>query len=315
MSQAGIKIGIVSILMLNLLSLLGFLNPWIDLLSHFRWQYTVLLAMSTLYAVFAKFKKLIWVLATCTLLNGACVAYLWLPESGEKSGINQPVQPVTLSILDMNLFFRNDNYAAIIKEIQQRNADVVVLEELTPDLFSHLEEALSSYPYQCTITRLDPFGIGIFSKKRFVRSVENPCHLPVCFVIQADIEVGSKVVSILAIHNLAPITVQSAGLNNQIASGVKAFAAAQKDRSIILIGDINSTPWSHLFWQLFSAANFKDSERGFGLQNSWTTSDAPMAIPIDHCFFTPDWRCAERRLGSNVGSDHYPLFVQLASGN
>lgn len=36
-----------------------------------------------------------------------------------------------------------------------------------------------------------------------------------------------------------------------------------------------------------------------------------MLIPIDHCLVSNDIIILDRRIGSNVGSDHYPIYIEL----
>lgn len=37
-----------------------------------------------------------------------------------------------------------------------------------------------------------------------------------------------------------------------------------------------------------------------------------MSIPIDHCLHSPDITVINRRVGSDVGSDHYPLIIDFS---
>lgn len=329
-SQTAIKFCIVSCLVLSLVSLLGFISPFIDIFSHFRWQYAILLFISAVYALMMRMKVIAGMSIAGTLINAALVGYLWLPPdqaatssdqakassiSAAADGDASTQESGSLSILNMNLYYHNYDYAAMAAEIQKVNAEVVTLEELTPEGLSHLKEALASYPYQCTVTETNPFGIGIFSKREFVHSEKNPCNLPGSLIMQADVNVGKKLVSILAIHNFAPISARAMNVDNEVTEGLKRFVADRKNGSIIVIGDINSSPWSNIFSRLFHAGDFVDSERGFGLQASWPTTDPLLMVPIDHCFFTRDWRCTKRQLGDSIGSDHYPLLVELTGKN
>lgn len=70
------------------------------------------------------------------------------------------------------------------------------------------------------------------------------------------------------------------------------------------------TPWGQPFRELLSRTGLQDTERDFGLQRSY-----PMllqVIPIDHCLVSSHFVALDRHLGPNVGSDHYPLIVELA---
>jgi endonuclease/exonuclease/phosphatase (EEP) superfamily protein YafD len=242
-----------------------------------------------------------------TLANAACLLILYVPESTNASSKTKD----SLSILNMNLQTANQSYELVDNAIHKYAPDIITLQELTPWMCAHLKSALTDYPYQCLIPRTDPYGIGFFSKRKLVHVDENPLRLLGSLVIQGDIEVNSKIVSVLSIHACGPTSSLGCELDKNIADNLKNFRAEDPNRSVILIGDMNSTPWSNIFRQLKNSEKFRDSERGFGLQCSWPAGIPLLAIPIDHCLFTSDWSCKSRVVGGGVGSDHYPLFVQL----
>ena len=77
------------------------------------------------------------------------------------------------------------------------------------------------------------------------------------------------------------------------------------------MGDLNVSPWSAEFRQLLKDSQLRDSTKGFGLQPTWPTHVRLMQIPIDHLLYSSDIKIIDRRVGPNIGSDHYPLIVDL----
>jgi endonuclease/exonuclease/phosphatase (EEP) superfamily protein YafD len=297
----------ILLLFISLASLLGSLSPVIDIFSHFRWQYTVMSVISSVLLLFARRRKLAAIMIIGSLANAACLLFLFVPEGTNASSKTKD----SLSILNMNLQTANQSYELVDNAIHKYSPDIITLQELTPWMCAHLKSVLTDYPYQCLIPRTDPYGIGMFSKRKLVHVDENPLKLLGSLVIQGDIEVNSRIVSVLSIHACGPTSSLGCELDKTIADNLAKFRAEDPNRSVILIGDMNSTPWSNIFRQLKNSERFRDSERGFGLQCSWPVGIPILAIPIDHCLFTPDWSCKSRAVGSRVGSDHYPLFVQL----
>ena len=294
-------------LSISLISLLGGLSPIIDIFSHFRWQYACLLFLFTALLTAMRCVKTAIAVGMGLVINVACIGFLWIPVRQPHSGEVTP----TLSILNINLNYGNKNYVLIESEIRTNNPDVIALEELTPEMLAHLKSILQDYPYECSLPRLDAYGIGLFSKHKFVHMDLNPLELPVSLVIRGDIEFDSRVVSIMVVHACGPTSVTGCMLDKHIADNLAKWIKTSKRRSVILIGDMNSTPWSIVFQRLLSSCRFIDSERGFPLQCSWPVGLPLISIPIDHCFFSSDWACVTRRLTGPVGSDHYPLFVRL----
>ncbi len=89
------------------------------------------------------------------------------------------------------------------------------------------------------------------------------------------------------------------------------FAKAAKMAGLpaFVAGDLNATPWSNAFSKLDQAG----LRRATGLTPTWPAIGRGwMGIPIDHVLVTPHWSVVERRVGPNIGSDHFPVMVRIA---
>ncbi|HEY9772974.1 MAG TPA: endonuclease/exonuclease/phosphatase family protein [Planktothrix sp.] len=289
-----------------ILSFFGDIAPIIDLFSHFRCLWVLIFIVITAFALLGK--RFIWaaVFAALTAANAAAIAMLWLPSD------LPPLQKNVgeLSLLDMNLFVDNQNKPAVLEAINKFKPDVIVLEELNPDMLAKLEPALKEYPYELCAPDKTPFGIGIFSKTKLDNRKKNPLNLAKSFVLSSDVEVGGKPITIIAMHAFPPISSYGISLDSSIISGLPALIG-KSQKSVIMVGDFNSTPWSSMFRKLKGSGNLNDSEQGRGLQNSWLT----IPLPIDHCLYTSDLRVLSRELGAPFGSDHLPLFCRIKVGD
>ena len=80
----------------------------------------------------------------------------------------------------------------------------------------------------------------------------------------------------------------------------------------ILLGDLNTTPWSHHFRRLLKQTRLLDSLRGHGVQGSWPSFlPAPLRIPIDHVLHSPEVAITGRAIGPDANSDHLPVIVDF----
>src|SRR5262249_38286126 len=75
--------------------------------------------------------------------------------------------------------------------------------------------------------------------------------------------------------------------------------------------DLNTTAGSPHFAEFLRVSGLRDSRFGFGPQPSWPTW-SPLRLTIDHAFLSADLAVAGRRPGPDIGSDHYPLILDLA---
>ena len=80
----------------------------------------------------------------------------------------------------------------------------------------------------------------------------------------------------------------------------------------ILMGDLNTSPWSHCFGRLLSRAKLVDSSRGRGVEATWPTNLIWLRIPIDFCLVSEGIAVKDKQVGTDIGSDHFPLIVDVA---
>lgn len=123
-------------------------------------------------------------------------------------------------------------------------------------------------------------------------------------------------VSVLGTHPLAPTDQERASLRDA-QLGFAGEWATEQSGAFVVAGDFNSTPWSYPFRRLMGTTELLNSQVGFGLQPTFpTTSNLLLRVPIDHLLYSSDLEVTGRQLGPALGSDHFPLVVdlQLATG-
>ncbi|HEY9719347.1 MAG TPA: hypothetical protein V6C69_17855, partial [Trichormus sp.] len=123
-------VGLVAVL-LSFCSFFGAYSPAIDLFSHFRWQYVWFFTLLAVVAAGFHQLKYATTFTVAASVNAALLAILWCPVSANHlvSGTHE------LRLLDMNLFCENRQYERVAREIEKYNPDVIVVEELTPEMF------------------------------------------------------------------------------------------------------------------------------------------------------------------------------------
>jgi endonuclease/exonuclease/phosphatase (EEP) superfamily protein YafD len=110
---------------------------------------------------------------------------------------------------------------------------------------------------------------------------------------------------------MAPTTGERAALRDA-QLGFATDWAAEQEGAYMVVGDLNASPWSSPFRGLVSDGGLRNSQLGFGLQPSFSAKTIfPLRVPIDHLLHSQDLRVTDRRLGPPMGSDHFPLVVDL----
>jgi endonuclease/exonuclease/phosphatase (EEP) superfamily protein YafD len=126
--------------------------------------------------------------------------------------------------------------------------------------------------------------------------------------------VGDREVALLSSHPLAPSTETRSLLRDAQLRFAAEWAAGQTLPALV-VGDLNATRWSHAFGRLTSIGGLSNSEDGFGFQPTFpATASILLRVPIDHLLHSDEWVVVDRRLGPAMGSDHFPLVVDLVLG-
>ncbi|MBM4152423.1 MAG: hypothetical protein FJ220_02730 [Kiritimatiellaceae bacterium] len=287
---------------------IGFLGKlyWLfDLFSHFRVQYFQICLL--LIAWFFWKRHYRWMAAGLglALLNYAFVLpfYFGKPEAGGTAG-------KTIRVMQINLNAGNGAVEKVLSSIEKYNADLVLLEEVTPKWEKELQGVYSNYPHRLTQSRSDCFGIQLLSRFPF-RSGEvlviGPAGLP---SVRADIETPQGPIAFIGTHPLPPIGGANSNERNQQLSALPELVKQQR-YPVVLAGDLNLSPWSPWFRALLKESGLKNSMQGFGFQPSWPKKPAFFRIPLDHVLHSPDVQIVNRFMGEDTGSDHLPLIVDI----
>jgi endonuclease/exonuclease/phosphatase (EEP) superfamily protein YafD len=213
-----------------------------------------------------------------------------------------------LRVLSFNLLSSNKSYDEVIEFIRSSQADLVVLHEASRPWEEALAEA--GLPYQIAPSRSsgDIFGSLVLAPTgAVVESYGFKLTDPRAVAIELP-----DGVSVLAIHPLSPYTrfrSEQRGRQLQFA----ADWARGETGPRIIVGDFNAGPFSYPFRRLLNDTGLVDSARGFGLELSYPADSWPLVrVGIDQLLYSDGLAVTDRRLGAELGSDHFPLTVDLA---
>ncbi|MBT8046204.1 MAG: endonuclease/exonuclease/phosphatase family protein [Pontiella sp.] len=275
-----------------------------DLFSHFRVQYMqvgLVLIGITLWR--RQYKRAVaLVLLAC--LNYAFVLPLYFGKPAPS--IEKPVRAML-----MNLNAGNGNTAQVLEVIEKANPDLLLLEEVTPEWIRELAPLKKQYKYRIAEPQEGCFGIMLLSRHPLERKkiVEIGTADVPSIVTEAHLPGG--IISFIGTHPLPPMgAAYSAHRNSQLA----ALPAIVKDQKypVLLVGDLNTSPWSPYFTKLIRESGLKNSMKGFGFQPTWPRNLRFLRIPLDHMLHDPEIAIHHRVVGGDVGSDHLPVIVDFS---
>ena len=317
------------------LGTLGYYSWILDLAAHFQSQYflvaLVCLAASAAWLVREnrgssagnsedgkpRRYSLILVLAlafsiTATLIGIWNIAPFYI-------GTGPPPAPgsASLKIMEINVNTSNTSYQAVENHVMARNPDILLLLEVDQAWLDHLPRIARAYPFHVLCPRPDNFGIALFAKNKPYsgklfslpqRDLGLPC-------VAWNFKFADRDVVLLGLHTLPPVRRSGFRVRNAMLAEIANLARqiSAEGAETIILGDLNTAPWSYFFKRLTKISGTRDARRGFGVSPSWPAIPTlfPLLIPIDHCLVSPGLSVANFAVGGDVGSDHYPLEVEL----
>lgn len=222
-----------------------------------------------------------------------------------------------LKILHVNVLGTNRNSGMVAELIRNTRPDVLTLAEYNGWWQKALARsgALDGFQARYVV----PYGNdGIYSSipldrvhVEYLPSGRDPTTV-------AQFHWDEKPVTLLMVHPRPPVKPQWYQRHKA------HFAKWEKDfntygQNVLIVGDLNTSPWSYTFQHLLRVTPLKDSQVGFGIQPTWPTFwpkqpfrlPVPL-IPIDHVLVSRNITVLNRQTGPYVGSDHLPVLVELA---
>lgn len=306
---------------LTLLSFLGHYYWLVDLGSHFRlvylWIQFLFIVMLLLKVIFYKSQKSINGYFLSFLIIGTILNAWQIMPIFFKPASPEVISAEKLKILHMNVLGTNRNYTFARNLIHEVNPDILVLAEYNSRWRYALENNgdLKRFPYQYVVKYGNDGLYSKFPLKSAQVEYMSPGKDPTTVV---HFLLNKEPVTLLMVHPRPPVK------PHWYARHKRQFAKWEKDyarygENVLIVGDLNTSPWSATFQHLLAVTGLRDSQMGFGVQPSWPVSIPkgnikltllPM-IPIDHVLVSERFVVLERKLGPNVGSDHLPVIVEL----
>ena len=309
----------------TVLSLAG--NLWwvFELFEHPRPQYCLILIVAI---VVGGISRQAWSFVWCLplLLNLVLIVPLFF--SSPQGSYLQPANLIpgsTLRLLLVNLDHQNQDTSPAIQYIESQNIDVVLLQEVTSRWLSTLQSNLSRYRVATSLPRENSTGVAMLVPTTPSKSVEivatQIVELPPnsgAPLVETTLRWGGKEVVILGLSIARPRNRDSSAFQQVEFDAAAKWSLRQQrqdKRDVVVMGDFNTTPWSDRFRKFLQDSDLRNSLRGFGLQPTWHAAlPSPLMIAIDHCLHSQSITTINRASGSNIGSDHLPLFVELRRG-
>jgi endonuclease/exonuclease/phosphatase (EEP) superfamily protein YafD len=93
---------------------------------------------------------------------------------------------------------------------------------------------------------------------------------------------------------------------------VGRWIAKQNGAPTIVAGDLNDVAWSATTQLFLRLSGLLDPRMGRGLYSTYNARNPLVRWPLDHLFHSNHFRLVELRRCDDIGSDHFPVLVELS---
>ncbi|MEE8445317.1 MAG: endonuclease/exonuclease/phosphatase family protein [Alphaproteobacteria bacterium] len=286
--------------------LFSFLAPWYpmaDSVAHFRFHLTAILVLTAILLAVVRDWRFVGVSLAVSAAGIAGMAPAFPAWGGAGADDGAPV----ITIVQLNLSFRNAMPEAVADFIRREQADIVTLQEVSGKSGRVIDILADDYPFRvlCPAGRVG--GLAVLSR------------LPMAPDQSAGCAERGGLAWMRVMAGGQPVTVASLHLHWPYPFGQERHIDRLEDnlrelpRPVLLGGDFNAAPWSYAVDRVARAtgATVAGGLRfSFDIRlRNWTPA---ISLPIDHILLPDGLALLDVRLGPGPGSDHRSIVARFA---
>lgn len=224
---------------------------------------------------------------------------------------------------------REDRLRILISNVQLENPghDRVLecVRECAPDLFLAIEvddawcESLAAlraedgYEYCLLVPQDNHYGMALYSRLELL----DP---EVRHIVQDDVPSIHTLVRLrngirVMLHGLHPRPPEPTRDQDSVPRDAELAVLAReingRETPTVVVGDLNDVAWSATTALFLRLSEMVDPRVGRGFYNTWNANSRLLRMALDHVFHTDCFELGELRVLGHVGSDHFPVLVEL----
>jgi endonuclease/exonuclease/phosphatase (EEP) superfamily protein YafD len=250
-----------------------------------------------------------YLMTTAAGIVGLAALILMAPLVFRSSPAHPADEAAGLRVALANLLYGNEQIDAVADDLAERDLDVIVFNEYTPEHQAGLlASALAGgYPYK--IDRSEPLAgaNAIWSRQPFTIDESPSTFVP---LLDITLDTAEGPMRIIAVHPRTPVYDFTDWRDDLRTIGQIEVA---DDIPILLIGDFNATYWNPGFRDLLKT-KYVDAHiaAGRGFSASWPTDSLiPPFVRLDHALTTSGLVSTDVDDFNIPGSDHHGFVVTV----
>ncbi|MFI8415815.1 endonuclease/exonuclease/phosphatase family protein [Serratia sp. NPDC078593] len=260
---------------------------------------------------------LVWVMIA---INLACVVYqaVWIypytplskPQVLDFSGYQAKPR---IRILVSNVLTPNRQAEKLLALVATERPDVLVAVETDRWWEQQLAPLEQDYPYRLACPQDNLYGMHVYSRLPL-------SDAEIQYLVDKDIPsmhmlvrlVDGTQVRLHCVHPMPPSPTENDESEDRDAELVLVGKSVRDAKQpVIVTGDLNDVAWSTTTRLFLKVSGLLDPRRGRGMFSTFHSGYPFLRWPLDHVFHSDDFILGSLRRLPCVGSDHFPILVEL----
>ncbi len=219
-----------------------------------------------------------------------------------------------LSVMVANVLMYNRDASRLLGHIRHYQPDVVLAVETDDWWLSQLQSVEKTHPYTCHAPLPNTYGMLVFSRL--------PLHEPqIRYILDKEIPSfhgcvllpNGVLVNMHFLHPKPPAPQESkTSVRRDAELLVVGKIIQHHDGPTIVAGDLNDVAWSHTSELFRRLSRLLDPRIGRGLLPTFHADYKLLRWPLDHVFHSSHFRLQRLARLTNIGSDHFPIYIRLS---
>ena len=218
-----------------------------------------------------------------------------------------------LKILVSNVLQTNKKKELLLKEIKVYNPDLVILLETDQSWYKATKHLQKEFKYTVIKPLSNTYGMLMFSKKELIEPKVNFLLADSIPSIETRLKLNEKdTIQVYVIHPTPPMPQHNPKSTDRDKEMMMLGKMAEKSKlPTIVMGDFNDVAWSNTTLKFQKLSHLLDPRIGRGFYTTYNANNFLFRWPLDHVFLSNDFLIDEIGKGSNINSDHFPMYASI----
>lgn len=218
-----------------------------------------------------------------------------------------------VSLLSCNVLMSNRHAQPLLDMIAQHSPDIIAILE-SDHWWQEQLDTLTDYSHRVACPLSNKYGMHLYSRLELQNA-------RIDYLVEDDVpSISGKVIlnsgKFFLLHVIHPKPPAPGENDFSTARDVELLVLAEAlknvDAPIVVTGDLNDVAWSRTTRLFRRVSRLLDPRTGRGLFNTFHADYWFIRWPLDHVFVSTHFRIRNIKRLPHMGSDHFPMLVNLA---